>query len=114
MYAIPTNAKNPVLAHLFLNFMMDEFNAMKNWSWIGLPGAVQRGRSDTIFEESYPGLEGWFVWDYEAPAGPALGQPQADDRARRRTSTIGKRAIGLPVDVDSLWQNAYSEFKAGA
>jgi hypothetical protein len=27
---------------------------------------------------------------------------------------IGKRAIGLPVDVDSLWQDAFAEFKAGA
>ena len=27
---------------------------------------------------------------------------------------IGKRAIGLPVEVDSLWQDAYADFKAGA
>jgi hypothetical protein len=26
---------------------------------------------------------------------------------------IGKRAIGLDVEVDALWQDAYAEFKAG-
>ena len=113
MYAIPTNAKNPVLAHLFLNFMMDEFNAIKNWTWVGYQVPFSAVDPDTIFEESYPGLEGWFVWDYEAPPG------QHWDNLKPTIVTeedfqIGKRAIGLPVDVDSLWQDAYSEFKAGA
>jgi len=113
MYAIPTNAKNPVLAHLFLNFMMDEFNALKNWSWVGYQVPFSVVDTDTIFEESYPGLEGWFVWDYKAPPG------QHWDNLKPTIVTeedikIGKRAIGLPVDVDSLWQDAYSEFKAGA
>ena len=69
MYAIPKNAKNPVLAHLFLNYMMDEFNALKNWSWLGYQVPFNVVDPETIFEESYPGLEGWFVWEYEAPPG---------------------------------------------
>jgi len=112
-YAIPTNAKNPVLAHEFLNFMMDEFNAIKNWSWVGYQVPFTAVNPDTIFEESYPGLEGWFVWDYAAPSGKHW------DNLRSTIVTeedfdIGKRAIGLPVEVDSLWQDAYAEFKAGA
>ena len=102
-----------MLAHLFLNFMMDEFNAIKNWTWTGYQVPFNAVDPATIFEKSYPGLEGWFVWDYEAPAGQALGQPQADDRDEQDFD-IGKRATGLPVDVDSIWQNAYAEFKAGA
>jgi spermidine/putrescine transport system substrate-binding protein len=33
--AIPANAKRPVLAHQFLNFMLDEENALENFGWVG-------------------------------------------------------------------------------
>lgn len=112
-YAIPTNAKNPVLAHLFLDFMMDEFNAIKNWSWVGYQVPFNAVNPDTIFEESYPGLEGWFVWDYEAPPGQHWDNLKSTI-VTQEDFDIGKRAIGLPVEVDSLWQDAYAEFKAGA
>jgi spermidine/putrescine transport system substrate-binding protein len=112
-YAIPTNAKNPVLAHEFLNFMMEEFNAIKNWSWVGYQVPFTAVDPDTIFEESYPGLEGWFVWDYEAPKGEHWNNLKSTI-VTEEDFEIGKRAIGLPVDVDSLWQDAYAEFKAGA
>ena len=108
LYAIPKNAKNPVLAHMFLNYMMDEFNAIKNWTWVGYQVPFNAVNPDTIFEESYPGLEGWFVWDYKGHwenLKPTIVTEQDFD--------IGKRAIGLPVDVDGVWQQAYSEFKAG-
>ncbi|HZN42927.1 MAG TPA: spermidine/putrescine ABC transporter substrate-binding protein [Actinomycetota bacterium] len=113
MYAIPKTAKNPVLAHLFLNFMMDEFNALKNWSWLGYQVPFNVVNPDTIFEESYPGLEGWFVWDYEAPPGKHWDNLKPTIVTEEDVK-IGKRAIGLEVDVDSIWQDAYSEFKAGA
>jgi hypothetical protein len=68
---------------------------------------------DTIFEKSYPGLEGWFVWDYAAPKGTHWDNLKSTI-VSEDDFDIGKRAIGLPVEVDSLWQDAYSEFKAGA
>ncbi len=111
-YAIPTNAKNPVLAHLFLNYMMDEFNAIKNWTWLGYQVPFTAVNPDTIFEESYPGLEGWFVWDYAAPAGKHWDNLKSTI-VSEEDFRIGKRAIGLPVEVDTLWQDAYSEFKGG-
>ncbi|HUF59562.1 MAG TPA: spermidine/putrescine ABC transporter substrate-binding protein [Actinomycetota bacterium] len=112
-YAIPTNAKNPVLAHLFLDFMMDEFNAIKNWTWVGYQVPFNAVNPETIFEESYPGLEGWFVWDYEAPAGSHWDNLKSTI-VTEEDFDIGKRAIGLDVNVDGLWQDAYAEFKAGA
>ncbi len=112
-YAIPTNAKNPVLAHLFLDFMMDEFNAIKNWTWVGYQVPFSAVNPDTIFEESYPGLEGWFVWDYEAPAGSHWNNLKSTI-VTEQDFDIGKRATGLPIEVDSIWQDAYAEFKAGA
>jgi spermidine/putrescine transport system substrate-binding protein len=112
-YAIPTNAKNPVLAHAFLNFMMDEFNAIKNWTWVGYQVPFSAVEPDTIFEEGYPGLEGTFVWDYKAPPGKHWDNLKSTIVTEEDVN-IGKRAIGLPVEVDSLWQDAYAEFKAGA
>ena len=112
-YAIPTNAKNPVLAHLFLNFMMDEFNAIKNWSWLGyqVPFNAVRRRHDLRGE--LPGPRGLVRLGLQGAPG------QHWDNLKSTIVTeedfdIGKRAIGLPVEVDSLWQNAYAEFKAGA
>jgi spermidine/putrescine transport system substrate-binding protein len=112
-YAIPKNAKNPVLAHLFLNFMLDEFNGIKNWTWLGYQVPFSAVNPDTIFDEGYPGLEGWFSWDYGAPKGEHWDNLRSTI-VSEQDFEIGKRAIGLPVEVDSLWQDAYSEFKAGA
>jgi spermidine/putrescine transport system substrate-binding protein len=112
-YAIPKNAKNPVLAHLFLNFMLDEFNGIKNWTWLGYQVPFNAVNPDTIFDESYPGLEGWFSWDYGAPQGQHWDNLRPTIVSEEDVD-IGKRAIGLDVTVDGLWQDAYAEFKAGA
>jgi spermidine/putrescine transport system substrate-binding protein len=112
LYAIPTNAKNPVLAHLFLNYMMDEFNAIKNWSWVGYQVPFTAVNPDTIFEQGYPGLKGWFSWEYKAP-GDSNWENLKSTIVTEEDFDIGQRAIGLPVEVDTLWQDAYREFKAG-
>lgn len=106
--AIPTNAKNPVLAHLFLNFMLEEFNGIKNWTWVGYQVPFNVVEPDTIFEESYPGLEGWFSWDYKGHwenLKPTIVTPEDFD--------IGSRAVGLPLEVDSMYQQAFADFTAG-
>ena len=112
LYAIPTSAKNPVLAHMFLNYMMDEFNAIKNWTWVGYQVPFTAVNPDTIFEKSYPGLEGWFVWDYKAP-GDSHWDNLKSTIVTEEDFNIGQRAIGLPIEVDTMWQDAYSDFKAG-
>ena len=107
--AIPTSAKNPVLAHLFLDFMLEEFNGIKNWTWVGYQVPFNVVDPDTIFEESYPGLEGWFSWDYKGHwenLKPTIVTPE--------DFALGKRAVGLPLDVDLMYQDAYSEFAGGA
>ena len=108
LYAIPTNAKNPVLAHLFLNYMMDTFNAVKNWTWVGYQVPFSEVNPDTIFEEGFPRLEGWFSWEYKGHwdnLEPTIVTEEDFD--------IGQRAIGLPQPVDAVWQDAYAAFKAG-
>jgi spermidine/putrescine transport system substrate-binding protein len=112
-YAIPKNAKNPVLAHMFLNFMLDELNGIKNWTWLGYQVPFNVVEPDTVFDEGYPGLEGWFSWEYGAPQGEKWENLRSTI-VSAEDFDIGKRAIGLDVTVDGLWQDAYSEFKAGA
>jgi spermidine/putrescine transport system substrate-binding protein len=112
LYAIPKDAKNPVLAHRFLNFMMDELNAIKNWTWVGYQVPFTAVNSDTIFERSYPGLEGWFVWDYKTP-GDTHWNNLKSTIVTPEDFEIGKRAIGLRLEVDNLWQDAYQDFKSG-
>jgi len=107
-YAIPKNAKNPVLAHVFLDYMMETFNAIKNWTWVGYQVPFTAVEPDKIFENDYPGLKGWFSWDYKGHwenLKPTI--------VTENDFEIGKRATGLPVEIDSLWQDAYAEFKAG-
>jgi spermidine/putrescine transport system substrate-binding protein len=108
LYAIPTNAKNPVLAHLFLNYMLDTFNAVKNWTWVGYQVPFSEVNPDTIFEEGFPRLEGWFSWEYKGHWDNLAPTIVTED-----DFDIGKRAIGLPQTVDSVWQDAYAAFKAG-
>jgi spermidine/putrescine transport system substrate-binding protein len=106
--AIPTTAKNPVLAHLFLDFMLEEFNGIKNWTWVGYQVPFNVVDPDTIFDDGYPGLEGWFSWEYKGKwdnlKSTIVTQEDFD---------LGKRAVGLPVEVDSLYQAAFAEVKSG-
>ena len=49
-----STGKNPVLAHKFLNFMLDFDNAMKNFTWVGyLPPQKQiQTQSDRLLQNS--------------------------------------------------------------
>lgn len=108
-YSIPRNAKNPVLAHMFLNFMMDNDHAMKNFSWVGYQPPLSAVEPETLFTEGWPGLEGWFAWEYKGHwdnLQPGIVTQEDFD--------IGQRATGLPIEVDTLYQNAFAEFKSGA
>ncbi len=106
--AIPTNAKNPVLAHLFLDFMLDNFNGIKNWTWVGYQVPFTAVEPETIFEDAYPGLEGWFSWEYKG-----FWENLEPTIVTQEDFDLGKRAIGLPVEVDTLYQGAFAEVKSG-
>ena len=107
--AIPTAAKNPVLAHMFLNFMLDNYNGIKNWTWVGYQVPFTAVDPATIFEESYPGLEGWFSWDYKGHWDNLKSTIVTEEDFE-----LGSRAIGRPVDVDLTYQEAFNALPAGA
>jgi spermidine/putrescine transport system substrate-binding protein len=106
---IPRSAKNPVLAHHFLNFMLEEFNAVKNWTWVGYQPPQKGIDPVRLFEEGYPGLKGYFAWEWKGKydnLSPTI--------ITEKDLAIADRQIGLDFEIDALWQTAYASFKSGA
>lgn len=94
--AIPRTAKNPVLAHHFMNYLLDNDHARKNFSWLGYQPPITALEAGSLVEEGLvlPNLE------------PAI-VTEADLKA-------GVRQLTLPPDTDALWQQVWAEFKSGA
>jgi spermidine/putrescine transport system substrate-binding protein len=108
-YCIPTDAKNPVLAHHFLNYMLDNDHAMKNFSWVGYQAPLVALDPDDVVENGWPGLEGSFGFENEGTwtnLTPAI--VTADDVA------VGDRFTGIPIEQETIWNAAFNEFRAGA
>lgn len=95
MMAIPTTAKNPVLAHHFLNFMLDNKHAVDNFSWVGYQPPLISLEPDSLIKDGYvvPNLK------------TAIVEKENFDTGVIQTT--------LPPEVDQTWQNAWSDFKSG-
>ncbi len=96
MMAIPKGAKNPVLAHAFLNFMLENKYAIKNFSWVGYQPPVNAIDPGNLVKDGYvvPNLE------------PAIVEKSDFDKGIIQTT--------LAPEIDQRWQNAWSDFKSGA
>jgi spermidine/putrescine transport system substrate-binding protein len=102
LVAIPSRAKNPVLAHLFLNYMLDFKNAMDNFSWVGYqPPQIKADPERLTTDVSVQGEPYVFPWLAEAVV-------------RQGDFETGYEELELSPSVDDLWHNAWEEFKAGA
>ena len=98
--AILKTSKNPVLAHLFLNYMLDFDNAMKNFSWVG----YQMPQNDAPPEAfGDPGFRwNWIVY-------PNL----INTIVKKEDFDKGYILLELPPDVDSKWHDNWEEFTSG-
>ena len=92
---IPKSAKNPVLAHHFLNYLLDNKVALKNFSWVGYQPPVKAMVPDKLVQQGYvvPNLKS-AILEREALDSPI--QP-----------------LALAPSVDQKWQEAWSSFKSG-
>jgi spermidine/putrescine transport system substrate-binding protein len=94
--AIPKTAKNPVLAHHFLNFMLDNDNAYANfYNFVGYQPPLNSLNPDLL------------VSDEVIPAHLASTVVRPED------FDVGYTLLELAPDVDARWQNIWAEFKAG-
>jgi spermidine/putrescine transport system substrate-binding protein len=99
---IPANARNPVLAHYFLNYMLAAPAALDNFAWVGYqppqneaePGALTT--TESVWGEPYV-----FPW-LEA----AVVRKEDFDR--------GYPQWELTPEVDDMWHDAWQNFRAGA
>ncbi|HEX6287189.1 MAG TPA: spermidine/putrescine ABC transporter substrate-binding protein, partial [Acidimicrobiia bacterium] len=51
--AIPVNAERPVLAHQFINFMLDADNSLLNFEWVGYQPPQNQITPDFLIENEY-------------------------------------------------------------
>jgi spermidine/putrescine transport system substrate-binding protein len=94
--AVVSGAKNPVLAHHFINFMLDEKNAYENFvNFVGYqPPHTAIDPDRLVAEEIVP-----------AHLASTIVRPEDFETSYE--------LLELAPEVDRLWQNAWSEFKAG-
>ena len=92
---VPRAGKNPVLAHLFLEHMLDEKNALENFGYIGYQPPQNALDTD------------------EAGRGRL---PAREPRHRGRPRGVvrrGYRLLELPAATDAAWHQVWQQFKAG-
>lgn len=95
---IPRASRNPVLAHAFVDFLLESTNARNNFAWLGYQQPVA-GVDEEHAVASFP-------WLGQPNLSDALVSP--DDLAR------GYRLLTLPPAADELWQTAWLGFRSGA
>ena len=91
-----SKAKSPVLAHLFMNELLDKTNAQTNFGYVGYQPAVEGlGAQELIDAGLVP----------ENLRSCVLTNDQISK---------GLRYLALSADVEALWNDAWSKFRAGA
>ena len=90
------SGKNPVLAHLFLDYMQQYKIAMTNFSWLGYQPPQKRVDAQLLIKEQ-------------------LIPPNLTTTVVPRTIwETGSRELELSPSTDAAWHDVWSEFKAGA
>jgi spermidine/putrescine transport system substrate-binding protein len=106
LLVVPSSAKNPVLAHLFLNYMLEYKNAMDNFSYVGYQPPQIKADPDTLtttfgmYGKSY-GVQYVLPW-------------LTDAVVRESDFQQGLRFGEITPEVDDLWLTQWSRFKSGA
>jgi spermidine/putrescine transport system substrate-binding protein len=88
--------KNPVLAHLFLQHMLETKNALANFGYIGYQPPQRSLDPDTVVARGF------------------VPQNLASAVVRENYFSVGYRLLELSVDNDAAWHKIWLAFKAGA
>lgn len=92
--SIPKNAEHPVLAHTFINYLMDEQAARKNYSWLGYQPPLKSLDPAALVDEG-------FIPEYLSSAAIV-----DEDFA------IGQQPIQLEPAVEKMWLDAFGAAKS--
>src|SRR5207249_4043194 len=89
-------AKNPVLAHLFIDYVLDSKNAMTNYTtYTGYQMPIKSITPD------------------ELVGSQVVPEHLASTVVTEEDFTKGYRELELAPDVEALWEGAYQEIQAG-
>src|SRR5438309_10418393 len=94
--AVLSSGKSPVLAHLFLDYMLDFSNSMENFSWLGYQPPQSAITADLLIKQKL--------------IPPNLNTTVVNQSIWR----TGARELELSPSVDAAWHDVWSRFKAGA
>jgi spermidine/putrescine transport system substrate-binding protein len=95
MIAILKTASHPVLAHAFLNFMLDNKNGIDNFSWNGYIPPLTAIDPNKLIAQGY------------------IPKNLASTIVRKSDFDKGVTIDALTSKGQALWQDAWSNFKAG-
>lgn len=95
MIAVLRGAKHPVLAHAFLNFMLDNKNALQNFTFNGYIPPLTSMDPNTLVSDGY------------------IPKNLASTVVRESDFKKGVTIDALTENGQALWQDAWSSFKAG-
>ena len=90
------SGKNPVLAHLFLDHLLDAEVALENFGFVGYQPPQNSIDPTALVRDGY------------IPENVATATVRPEDFDR------GFRTLELPPEVDAMWQENWTRFKAGA
>ena len=93
--AVLTKAKNPVLAHLFIDYLLDKTNAITNFQFVGYQPAID-------------GVDGQALIDQGLVPENLRSCVLSSDQIGK-----GYRFLQLSTDTEALWEDAWSKFTAG-
>jgi spermidine/putrescine transport system substrate-binding protein len=91
-----SGGKNPVLAHLFLEHMLDEKNSLKNFGYIGYQPPQNALDTEKLVADGY------------------LPENLATAAVREEWFDVAYRLLELTVANDAAWHQVWQQFKAGA
>ena len=95
MITVLRGAKHPVLAHAFLNFMLDNKNGLENLSWNGYMPPLTACDPNTVVSKGY------------------IPKNLASCVVRESDFKKGVTIDALTTKGQALWQNAWSNFSGG-
>jgi spermidine/putrescine transport system substrate-binding protein len=95
MISILRGAKNPVLAHLFLNFILDDKIGVENFVWNGYIPPLKVATPEKLL------------------AGGLIAKNLTSTIVRESDFDKGVSLLPLTTQGQATWQNAWSQFKAG-
>jgi spermidine/putrescine transport system substrate-binding protein len=94
-FVVPARSERPVLAHLFIDFLLDPANALLNFEFVGYQPALVTPSADELIADEYVP---------EQLVSALVSDAQVEN---------GYRLDALAPDVQQLWEDAFQRVKAG-